>query len=119
MNYRIANPSYYKTATNMTEIQIICDSPYTVVTRDVVGDLTGQSKEKQIQAVLEQLAMEFDPTDKIKKLDATFSQKISEMDAFIEKSKEEFGSIKTQYELMNDTMLDAVETLGSLVETKE
>ena len=119
MNYRIANPPYYKTATNMTEIQIICDSPYTVVTRDVVGDMTGQSKEKQIQAVLNQLAMEFDPTDKIKELDATFSQKISEMDAFIEKSKEEFGSIKTQYELMDDTMLDAVEMLGSLVETKE
>ena len=41
------------------------------------------------------------------------------MDSFIQKSKEEFGSIKTQYELMNDTMLDAVEMLGSLVETKE
>lgn len=116
MNYRLTNKPYYKQASNKTEIQIIMDSPYTVITRDVTGDLTNETAEKQIQAVLNQLAVEFDPTDKISEIDSMLDKKAKEVDEFISTAKAEFDDIKEQSALLNGSILELIEMVGSIVD---
>lgn len=116
MDYRLTNKPYYKQASNKTEIQIIVDSPYTVITRDVTGDLTDKSANEQIQAVLNQLAVEFDPTNKISEIDSTLDKKVKEVDEFIAKAKAEFEEIKEQTTLLNGSILELIETVGSIVD---
>ena len=116
MNYRLTNKPYYKQASNKTEIQIIMDSPYTVITRDVTGDLTNESTDKLIQAVLNQLAVEFDPTNKISEIDSTLDKKAKEVDDFIAKAQSEFEDIKEQSTLLNGSVLELIEMVGSIVD---
>lgn len=116
MNYRLTNKPYYKQASNKTEIQIIMDSPYTVITRDVTGDMTNESADKQVQAVLNQLAVEFDPTAKISEIDATLDKKTKEVDEFITKSTEKVAEIDKLVEALNDAVIGAIETIGSIVD---
>ena len=116
MNYRLTNKPYYKQASNKTEIQIIMDSPYTVITRDVTGDLTNESTDKLIQAVLNQLAVEFDPTNKISEIDSTLDKKAKEVDEFITTAKSEFDDIKEQSALLNGSILELIEMVGSIVD---
>lgn len=116
MNYRLTNKPYYKQASNKTEIQIIMDSPYTVITRDVVGDMTNKSADEQIKAVLNQLAVEFDPTDKISEIDSTLDKKTKEVDEFISTAKSEFDDIKEQSALLNGSILELIEMVGSIVD---
>lgn len=116
MNYRLTNKPYYKQASNKTEIQIIMDSPYTVITRDVTGDLTNESAEKQIQAVLNQLAVEFDPTDKISEIDSTLDKKAKEVDEFMTQSKAKVAEIDKLVETLNEAVIGAIETIGTLLE---
>lgn len=116
MNYRLTNKPYYKQASNKTEIQIIMDSPYTVITRDVTGDLTNESTDKLIQAVLNQLAVEFDPTDKISEIDSTLDKKAKEVDEFMTQSKAKVAEIDKLVETLNEAVIGAIETIGTLLE---
>lgn len=116
MNYRLTNKPYYKQASNKTEIQIIMDSPYTVITRDVTGDLTNESAEEQIKAVLNQLAVEFDPTDKISEIDSTLDKKAKEVDEFMTQSKAKVAEIDKLVETLNEAVIGAIETIGTLLE---
>ena len=116
MNYRLTNKPYYKQASNKTEIQIIMDSPYTVITRDVTGDLTNESTDKLIQAVLNQLAVEFDPTNKISEIDSTLDKKAKEVDEFMTQSKAKVAEIDKLVETLNEAVIGAIETIGTLLE---
>ena len=116
MNYRLTNKPYYKQASNKTEIQIIMDSPYTVITRDVTGDLTNESAEEQIKAVLNQLAVEFDPTNKISEIDSTLDKKAKEVDEFMTQSKAKVAEIDKLVETLNEAVIGAIETIGTLLE---
>ena len=92
------------------------DSPYTVITRDVTGDMTNKSADEQIKAVLNQLAVEFDPTDKISEIDSTLDKKAKEVDEFISTAKAEFDDIKEQSALLNGSILELIEMVGSIVD---
>lgn len=55
---------------DMTEISIYREYPYTYITRSLAGNQLNKSDEELIQAVLEIMNIEFDPTSTIAKLTA-------------------------------------------------
>lgn len=114
MNYRLTNKPYYKQASNKTEIQIIMDSPYTVITRDVTGDMTNESAEKQIQAVLNQLAVEFDPTNKLTELDALFNKYAKDFKGFEKKAETKITEITKLSEMTQPTLMQLIEVVYAI-----
>lgn len=55
---------------NVTEVSIYREYPYTYITRSLAGNQVNKSDEELIQAVLEIMNIEFDPTSTIAKLTA-------------------------------------------------
>ena len=55
---------------NVTEVSIYREYPYTYITRSLAGNQLNKSDEELIQAVLEMMNLEFDPTSTIAKLTA-------------------------------------------------
>lgn len=55
---------------NVTEVSIYREYPYTYITRSLAGNQLNKSDEELIQAVLEIMNIEFDPTSTIAKLTA-------------------------------------------------
>ncbi|RLK63141.1 hypothetical protein D3H64_05985 [Atopobacter sp. AH10] len=101
MNYEILNTPFYKQAINATEVQIYCNAPYTVITRDIVGNVCDKPSEELIKLVIDQVAAEYDPTDKINRLDQTLLKADKAIERMKEESKITQGAI---IELMNQVL---------------
>lgn len=92
MQYEILNEPYYKQPLNVTEVQIFSQDPYTVITRNLAGNLTQEDHDKLIQKVLDQLAFEHDPDKKLLELDSMIdkvNEKLKEVDQVIEEVRKE------------------------------
>lgn len=92
MTFKVVNK--YLQETNKTFVAIRQDAPYTAFDRVLIGDRTNESDEALIQAVLGQIATEFNPADGVKKLQEdlhnqaeSYEQKLAEKDAKIAEVK--------------------------------
>ena len=92
MAFKIVNK--YLQENNRTFVAIRQESPYTAFDRVLIGDRTSESDETLIQAVLGQVATEFNPADGVKKLQEdlhtqaeNYEQKLAEKDAKIAEVK--------------------------------
>lgn len=84
----------YLQEANKTFVAIRQDAPYTAFDRTLIGDRTSESDEALIQAVLGQVATEFNPADGVKKLQEdlhtqaeSYEQKLAEKDTKIAEVK--------------------------------
>lgn len=66
MTFKLVNK--YLQEANKTFVAIRQDAPYTAFDRVLIGDRTSESDESLIEAVLGQVATEFNPADGVKKL---------------------------------------------------
>lgn len=92
MTFKVVNK--YAQDANRTFVAIRQDAPYTAFDRVLIGDRTGESDESLIQAVLGQIATEFNPADGVKKLQEdlhvqaeSYEQKLAEKDTKIAEVK--------------------------------
>lgn len=92
MTFKIVNK--YLQENNRTFVAIRQESPYTAFDRVLIGDRTSESDEALIQAVLGQIATEFNPADGVKKLQEdlhvqaeSYEQKLAEKDTKIAEVK--------------------------------
>lgn len=92
MEFKITNK--YLQEEGRTFVSIRSMSPYTAFERVLIGDRTNESDEALIQAVLGQVATEFNPADGVKKLQEdlhnqaeNYEQKLAEKDTKIAEVK--------------------------------
>ena len=92
MTFKVVNK--YLQEANKTFVAIRQDAPYTAFDRVLIGDRTSESDEALIQAVLGQIATEFNPADGVKKLQEdlhtqaeSYEQKLAEKDTKIAEVK--------------------------------
>lgn len=92
MTFKVVNK--YLQETNKTFVAIRQDAPYTAFDRVLIGDRTSESDESLIQAVLGQIATEFNPAEGVKKLQEdlhnqaeNYEQKLAEKDTKIAEVK--------------------------------
>jgi len=92
MTFKLVNK--YLQETNKTFVAIRQDAPYTAFDRVLIGDRTSESDESLIQAVLGQVATEFNPADGVKKLQEdlhvqaeSYEAKLAEKDKKIAENK--------------------------------
>ena len=92
MTFKVVNK--YLQENNRTFVAIRQENPYTAFDRVLIGDRTSESDEALIQAVLGQVATEFNPADGVKKLQedlqtqaASYEQKLAEKDTKIAEVK--------------------------------
>lgn len=92
MEFKVVNK--YLQETNKTFVAIRQDAPYTAFDRVLIGDRTNESDDSLIEAVLGQIATEFNPADGVKKLQEdlhvqaeNYEQKLAEKDTKIAEVK--------------------------------
>lgn len=92
MAFKVVNK--YLQEANKTFVAIRQDAPYTAFDRVLIGDRTSESDETLIQAVLGQVATEFNPAEGVKKLQEdlhtqaeSYEQKLAEKDTKIAEVK--------------------------------
>lgn len=92
MTFKIVNK--YLQENNRTFVAIRQESPYTAFDRVLIGDRTNDTDEALIEAVLGQVATEFNPADGVKKLQEdlhtqaeSYEQKLAEKDTKIAEVK--------------------------------
>lgn len=92
MEFKVVNK--YLQEAGKTFVAIRQDAPYTAFDRVLIGDRTNESDESLIQAVLGQIATEFNPADGVKKLQEdlhvqaeSYEEKLAEKDTKIAEVK--------------------------------
>lgn len=92
MTFKLVNK--YLQEANKTFVAIRQDAPYTAFDRVLIGDRTNESDDSLIQAVLGQIATEFNPAEGVKKLQEdlhvqaeSYEQKLAEKDTKIAEVK--------------------------------
>lgn len=92
MEFKIINK--YLQEEGRTFVSIRCANPYTAFERVLIGDRTNESDDALIQAVLGQIATEFNPAEGVKKLQEdlhvqaeSYEQKLAEKDTKIAEVK--------------------------------
>lgn len=92
MTFKVVNK--YLQETNKTFVAIRQDAPYTAFDRVLIGDRTNESDEALIQAVLGQIATEFNPADGVKKLQEDLHTQAQDYEAKLAKKDEEIQKVK-------------------------
>ena len=95
---------------NVTEVSIYREYPYTYITRSLAGNQLNKSDEELIQAVLEIMNIEFDPTSTIAKLTA-LSNEVKEN---LEQVKELGEHTKKNSETAQKSLLELTEQVFNL-----
>lgn len=92
MTFKVVNK--YLQETNKTFVAIRQDAPYTAFDRVLIGDRTSESDDALIEAVLGQIATEFNPADGVKKLQEDLHNQEQEYEAKLAKKDEEIQKVK-------------------------
>lgn len=92
MEFKIINK--YLQEEGRTFVSIRSTNPYTAFERVLIGDRTNESDESLIQAVLGQVATEFNPADGVKKLQEDLHTQAQEYEAKLAKKDEEIRKVK-------------------------
>lgn len=91
MTFKVVN-KYHDN--NRTFVAIRQESPYTAFDRVLIGDRYDESDEALIQAVLGQIATEFNPADGVKKLQEDLHVQAEEYEAKLAKKDEAIQKVK-------------------------
>lgn len=91
MSFKVVN-KYHDN--NRTFVAIRQESPYTAFDRVLIGDRYDESDEALIQAVLGQIATEFNPADGVKKLQEDLHVQAEEYEAKLAKKDEAIQKVK-------------------------
>lgn len=91
MSFKVVN-KYHDN--NRTFVAIRQESPYTAFDRVLIGDRYDESDEALIQAVLGQVATEFNPADGVKKLQEDLHTQAEEYEAKLAKKDEAIQKVK-------------------------
>lgn len=91
MTFKVVN-KYHDN--NRTFVAIRQESPYTAFDRVLIGDRYDESDETLIQAVLGQVATEFNPADGVKKLQEDLHVQAEEYETKLAKKDEEIRKVK-------------------------
>lgn len=91
MTFKVVN-KYHDN--NRTFVAIRQESPYTAFDRVLIGDRYDESDEALIQAVLGQIATEFNPADGVKKLQEDLHVQAEEYETKLAKKDEEIRKVK-------------------------
>lgn len=92
MTFKVVNK--YLQEAGKTFVAIRQDAPYTAFDRVLIGDRTNESDESLIQAVLGQIATEFNPADGVKKLQEDLHTQAQDYEAKLAKKDEEIQKVK-------------------------
>lgn len=92
MTFKVVNK--YAQDSNRTFVAIRQDAPYTAFDRVLIGDRTNESDEALIQAVLGQVATEFNPAEGVKKLQEDLHTQAQDYEAKLAKKDEEIQKVK-------------------------
>ena len=92
MTFKVVNK--YAQDANRTFVAIRQDAPYTAFDRVLIGDRTSESDEALIQAVLGQVATEFNPAEGVKKLQEDLHTQAQDYEAKLAKKDEEIQKVK-------------------------
>ena len=92
MTFKVVNK--YLQEANKTFVAIRQDAPYTAFDRVLIGDRTSESDDALIEAVLGQIATEFNPADGVKKLQEDLHVQAQEYEAKLAKKDEEIQKVK-------------------------
>nr|DAT62308.1 MAG TPA: Protein of unknown function (DUF1366) [Caudoviricetes sp.] len=92
MTFKVVNK--YLQETNKTFVAIRQDAPYTAFDRVLIGDRTNESDESLIQAVLGQIATEFNPADGVKKLQEDLHTQAEDYEAKLAEKDTKIAEVK-------------------------
>ena len=92
MTFKVVNK--YLQEAGKTFVAIRQDAPYTAFDRVLIGDRTNESDDSLIQAVLGQIATEFNPADGVKKLQEDLHVQAEEYETKLAKKDEEIRKVK-------------------------
>ena len=92
MEFKIINK--YLQEEGRTFVSIRSNNPYTAFERVLIGDRTNESDEALIQAVLGQVATEFNPAEGVKKLQEDLHTQTQEYETKLAKKDEEIQKVK-------------------------
>lgn len=92
MEFKVVNK--YLQEAGKTFVAIRQEAPYTAFDRVLIGDRTNESDESLIQAVLGQIATEFNPAEGVKKLQEDLHVQAEDYEAKLAKKDEEIQKVK-------------------------
>lgn len=92
MTFKVVNK--YAQDANRTFVAIRQDAPYTAFDRVLIGDRTNESDESLIQAVLGQIATEFNPADGVKKLQEDLHTQAEDYEAKLAEKDTKIAEVK-------------------------
>lgn len=92
MTFKVVNK--YAQDSNRTFVAIRQDAPYTAFDRVLIGDRTNDTDEALIEAVLGQIATEFNPAEGVKKLQEDLHTQAQEYEVKLAKKDEEIQKVK-------------------------
>lgn len=92
MTFKVVNK--YLQEASKTFVAIRQDAPYTAFDRVLIGDRTNESDDSLIQAVLGQIATEFNPAEGVKKLQEDLHTQAQDYEAKLAKKDEEIQKVK-------------------------
>lgn len=92
MTFKVVNK--YLQETNKTFVAIRQDAPYTAFDRVLISDRTNESDESLIQAVLGQIATEFNPADGVKKLQEDLHAQAEDYEAKLAEKDTKIAEVK-------------------------
>ena len=92
MTFKVVNK--YAQDANRTFVAIRQENPYTAFDRVLIGDRTNDTDEALIEAVLGQIATEFNPADGVKKLQEDLHTQAEEYETKLAKKDEEIQKVK-------------------------
>ena len=92
MSFKVVNK--YLQEAGKTFVAIRQDAPYTAFDRVLIGDRTNESDDSLIQAVLGQIATEFNPAEGVKKLQEDLHTQARDYEAKLAKKDEEIQKVK-------------------------
>lgn len=92
MTFKVVNK--YLQETNKTFVAIRQDAPYTAFDRVLISDRTNESDESLIQAVLGQIATEFNPADGVKKLQEDLHAQAEDYEAKLAEKYTKIAEVK-------------------------
>lgn len=92
MTFKVVNK--YLQETNKTFVAIRQDTPYTAFDRVLIGDRTNESDDSLIEAVLGQIATEFNPADGVKKLQEDLHVQAEDYEAKLAEKDTKIAEVK-------------------------
>lgn len=92
MTFKVVNK--YAQDANRTFVAIRQENPYTAFDRVLIGDRTNDTDEALIEAVLGQIATEFNPADGVKKLQEDLHTQAQEYEVKLAKKDKEIQKVK-------------------------